>query len=60
MADYYEVLGVPKSATAGDIRAAYVRLAKERHPDRFRDPVEKQMLLCCQAHLLLWRIRPVC
>jgi curved DNA-binding protein CbpA len=42
MVDFYEVLGLPKSATAADVRAAYVRLAKEKHPDRFRDPTEKQ------------------
>jgi len=41
MPDFYEVLGVPKSATAAEIRQAYVRLAKAKHPDRFKDPVEK-------------------
>lgn len=41
MVDFYEVLGLSKNATAADVRAAYVRLAKERHPDRFRDPAEK-------------------
>lgn len=41
MVDFYEVLGLSKSATAAEVRAAYVRLAKERHPDRFRDPMEK-------------------
>jgi curved DNA-binding protein CbpA len=41
MVDFYQVLGLAKDATAADVRAAYVRLAKERHPDRFRDPEEK-------------------
>jgi DnaJ-class molecular chaperone len=33
MKDPYEVLGVPKTATADDIRAAFRKLAKKHHPD---------------------------
>jgi DnaJ-class molecular chaperone len=33
MADPYGVLGVSKTATADEIRAAYRRLAKQNHPD---------------------------
>ncbi|CAL4319844.1 Chaperone protein DnaJ [Buchnera aphidicola (Eriosoma grossulariae)] len=32
--DYYEILGVPKSAEERDIKKAYKRLAMKYHPDR--------------------------
>ena len=31
--DYYKVLGIPKTATANDIKKAYRKLARKHHPD---------------------------
>ncbi len=36
--DYYEVLGIGRSATADEIRRAHRKLAKEFHPDKNKSP----------------------
>jgi curved DNA-binding protein CbpA len=40
-ASYYDILGVPRTASVSEVRSAYAKLARERHPDRFADPAEK-------------------
>jgi curved DNA-binding protein CbpA len=40
--DYYAILGVPRTASPDAIKEAYLRLARENHPDRFRDPAERE------------------
>src|SRR3989344_161655 len=32
--DYYDILGVPKSATPDEIKKAFHRLAHQHHPDK--------------------------
>jgi len=35
--DYYEVLGINRGASQGEVKSAYRKLAKEHHPDRNPD-----------------------
>ncbi|MGK2855609.1 MAG: J domain-containing protein [Thermoanaerobaculia bacterium] len=36
--NYYEILGVERSASESDIRDRFRKLARENHPDRYRGP----------------------
>jgi len=50
--NYYEVLGVPREASQTEIRVAYRRLAKERHPDHPSGSADEFSLLQ-EAHAVL-------
>ena len=55
--DYYQTLGVSRSADADEIKRAYRKLAKEWHPDRHpeseRDEVETKFKAIAEAHEVL-------
>src|SRR3989338_5571370 len=34
--DYYQILGIPRSASADDVKAAYRKMSKEWHPDKHK------------------------
>ncbi len=42
MPNFYELLGVSETASASEVRQAYLRLARDRHPDRFVEPAQKK------------------
>jgi curved DNA-binding protein len=42
MMNYYDVLGVPRTATADEIKRAYRRLASQHHPDKGGDTTKFQ------------------
>ena len=42
MRDPYDVLGLAKTASAGEIKSAFRKLAKKYHPDQSKEPRAKE------------------
>ena len=40
--DYYQVLGISKSASADEIQKAYRKLARKHHPDLHADGTDRE------------------
>lgn len=52
--DYYEVLGLKRTATHQDIRNSYKNLARECHPDKDHSPeAQEKFLAISEAHEVL-------
>jgi len=41
MKSWYEILEVPRSASTAEIRSAYLKMAREYHPDRVPEHLTK-------------------
>ncbi|KAI9190023.1 hypothetical protein H9P43_001456 [Blastocladiella emersonii ATCC 22665] len=54
--DYYQVLGLPRSAELHDIQSAFRRLALQHHPDRKKGTDPAEFARICEAFDVLHRL----
>jgi len=51
--NYYEILGIPRDATQGEIKKKFRELAKKTHPDKTKDDSEEEMVELNKAYEVL-------
>jgi len=51
--NYYEILGIPRDATQGEIKKKFRELAKKTHPDKTNEDSEEEMVELNKAYEVL-------
>ena len=51
--NYYEILGIPRDATQGEIKKKFRELAKKTHPDKTKEDSEEEMVELNKAYEIL-------